>query len=150
MSEDTPASYQGVGLLHHLGIEMVHSEEGRVVGRLIIGPEHLNRAGYAHGGVFCTLMDFAACAAGLHVEPGEPQRYGVTLALTTNFTKAVNKGTLTVEGKIIAAGLKTFTAEARVHDEAGDLVAHGIGTFQWRPGSSPSARSGQPAQSQNG
>lgn len=150
MNEDIAASYQASGALHHLGIELVHSEEGRMVGGLTIGPEHLNRAGFVHGGVLCTLMDFAACGAGLHAEQGEPQRYGITLALTTNFTKAANKGRLTVEGRVLTAGLKTFTAEAHVTDEAGDIVAHGIGTFQWRPGSSPSARSGHTAQSQNG
>lgn len=137
MSADTPSSYQDVGLFGHLGLEMTHSEEGQVTGRLEIGPHHLNRAGSVHGGVLCTMIDFGACAAGLHAEPGQPQRYGVTLALTTNFTKAASKGTLTVEGKVINAGARTYTAEARVLDAAGDLVAHGIGTFQWRRGSAP-------------
>lgn len=150
MSEDVSSSYRNVGFFHHLGIEVVHSEEGRVVGRLTIGPEHLNRAGYVHGGVSCTLMDIAACASGLHVEPGEPQRYAVTLALTTNFTKPVNKGSLTVEGRLVTAGFKTFTAEAQVRNDAGDIVAHGVGTFQWQPGSAPSAHSAKSATSQNG
>lgn len=139
MSSDTPASYREVGLFQHLGLKMTGSEEGRAAGELDIGAQHLNRAGFVHGGVLCTMIDFGACAAGLHAEPGQPQRFGVTLALTTNFTKAVSKGILTVEGRMISAGLKTYTAEARIHDPSGDLVAHGIGTFQWRRGSESSA-----------
>lgn len=146
MSSDTPSSYQGVGVFEHLGLAMTHSEEGRVVGQLTVGPQHANRAGYVHGGVLCTMIDFAACAAGLHAIPGAPQRFGLTLALTTNFTKAVNKGVLTVEGKVITAGRKTYTAEARVLDAGGDLVAHGIGTFQWRRDSAPAAHSPQTQQ----
>ncbi|HWK66709.1 MAG TPA: PaaI family thioesterase [Rhizobiaceae bacterium] len=148
MSKDTLSSYRG-GIFQHLGLQMTHSQEGRMTGQLEVGPHHLNRAGYVHGGVLCTMIDFGACTAGLHAEPGEPLRFGVTLALTTNFTKAVNSGTLTVEGKVISAGRKTYTAEARVLDASGDLVAHGIGTFQWRRGSVPAATKSQ-QQSHNG
>jgi len=139
MSGDTPSSYRNVGFFQHVGLEMTHSEAGRVTGRLDVGAQHLNRAGFVHGGVLCTLIDFAACAAGLHSRPGEPQRYAVTIALTTNFTKAASQGILTVEGKIITAATRTYTAEARVMDSAGDPVAHGIGTFQWQRASAPSA-----------
>lgn len=143
--DDVSASYRNVGFFHHLGIEIIHSEEGRVQGRLKIGSEHLNRAGYVHGGVSCTLIDVAACAAGLHAEAGEAQRYAVTLALTTNFTKPANKGYLSFEGRVITASYKTYTAEAQVRDDSGDIVAHGVGTFQWRPGSAPSARTDKQA-----
>lgn len=90
-------------------------------------------------------IDVAACAAGLHAEAGEAQRYAVTLALTTNFTKPANKGYLSFEGRVITASYKTYTAEAQVRDDSGDIVAHGVGTFQWRPGSAPSARTDKQA-----
>lgn len=144
MSTDTLSSYHGVGVFQLLGLRLTHSEQNHVVAQLEAGPQHSNRAGTVHGGVLCTMIDLAACAAGLHADPGEPQRFGVTLSLTTNFTKGVSKGMLTVEGKVITAGLKTYTAEAHVRDEQGDLVAHGIGTFQWRRGSAPNLPSSQP------
>src|SRR5690606_21279565 len=127
------SSYRSVGFFGLIGLEMTHSQEGLVLGRLEIRPDHRNRAGYVHGGVLCTMMDFAACAAGLHSAPGEPVRLAVTLSLTTQFTKAVNSGHLRVEGRLVSAGRRIFTAGAQIHDDLGDLVAHGIGTFQWQP-----------------
>lgn len=144
MSNDTPSSYGDVGLFQHLQLKMTHSEQGLAIGELDIGAQHLNRAGFVHGGVLCTMIDFGACAAGLHAEPGQPLRYGITLALTTNFTKAVNKGVLRVEGRMISNGRKTYTAEARVLDASDDLIAHGIGTFQWQRGSQPAADQNDP------
>jgi acyl-coenzyme A thioesterase PaaI-like protein len=65
----------------------------------------------------------------------------VTLSLTTQFTKAVNNGRLRVEGRMLSAGRKNYSAEAHIYDDAGDLVAHGIGSFQWPAGSQPNANS---------
>ena len=143
MTEVVASSYRDIGLFNLLGIEMTHSEEGVASGAVEIDSRHRNRAGSVHGGVFCTLIDFAACAAGLHAEPGQEARYAVTLSLTTQFTKAVDGGKLEVKGRLISAGRKTFTAEAHVYDEKGAVAAHGIGTFQWRPGSEPMARTKQ-------
>ncbi|MBM6593124.1 PaaI family thioesterase [Microvirga pudoricolor] len=137
MTGPLSSTYRDVGLFGLLGLELTHSQDGSVRGRLIIDPRHRNRAGYVHGGVFCTMIDFAACAAGLHSDPGEAARYAVTLSLTTQFTKAVADGVLQVEGRIVSASRKTYTAEAQVFDDSGVIAAHGIGTFQWRPGSEP-------------
>lgn len=132
MSEHLAGSYRDVGFFGLLGIEMTHSEEGTVEGHLTIGSEHRNRAGFVHGGVLCSMIDFAACGAGLHTPAGQPRRLSVTLSLTTQFTKAAENGGLRVAGKVLSAGRKIYTAQAQVFDDAGDLVAHGIGTFQWR------------------
>lgn len=142
MSEHLIDTYRDTGLFGLLGLNLVHSEDGKVTGGLDIGPQHCNRAGAVHGGVLCTMLDFAACAAGLHSGPGEPVRLAVTLSMATQFTKAATNGHLRVEGRIITAARKTYTAEAHIFDDAGDLVAHAIGTFQWRPGSEPGAAAG--------
>lgn len=141
MSQELASTYRSIGFFELIGLELVHSEQGRVTGGLKIGSQHRNRAGNVHGGVLCSMIDFAACAAGLHSEPGEPKRYGVTLSLTTQFTKAVNNGRLRVEGRMLSAGRKNYSAEAHIYDDAGDLVAHGIGSFQWPAGSQPNANS---------
>lgn len=134
---DIAASYGTVGFLKSLGLRLVETEPGRAVGELALEPEHLNRAGVVHGGVLCTMIDFAACASGLHAEPGQPMRLGVTLSLTTQFMRPAKGGTLRVEGRMTSAGRRTFTGEAHVRDADGALVASGIGTFQWREGSEP-------------
>lgn len=132
-------SYETTGFLKSLGLRLVETQEGRVLGELVLAPEHLNRASVVHGGVLCTMIDFAACAAGLHAEPGMPMRLGVTLSLTTQFMRPARGGTLSVEGRMTSAGRRTFTGEAQVRDAQGELVASGIGTFQWSKGSEPGA-----------
>lgn len=136
---DIAASYDETGFLKSLGLRVVETQDERTVGELVLRPEHLNRAGFVHGGVLCTMIDFAACAAGLHAEPGMPTRFGVTLSLTTQFTRPAKSGKLSVEGRMTSAGGKTYTSEAHVRDADGALVASGIGTFQWRRGSEPGA-----------
>jgi len=132
-------SYAGVGLFELLGLGLDESRHGYVKGSLEIGPGHRNRMGYVHGGVICTMIDFAACASGLHAEKGEDTRYAVTISLTTQFVRPVRAGRLSVEGRMISAGRSSFTAEAHVFDDSGERAAHGIGTFRWRAGSRPNS-----------
>jgi uncharacterized protein (TIGR00369 family) len=139
MSQELASTYRRIGFFELIGLELVHSEENRVTGILTLGSQHRNRAGNVHGGVLCSMIDFAACAAGLHNEPEEPIRYGITLSLTTQFTKAVSHGQLRVEGRVLSSGRKTYSSEAHIYDDDGDLVAHGIGNFQWPAGSQPGA-----------
>jgi uncharacterized protein (TIGR00369 family) len=135
------SSYETAGFLKSLGVRLCHSQPGRVLGELIVEPDHLNRAGGVHGGVLCSMIDFAACGAGLHTEPDQHLRLGVTLSLSVQFTRPAVGGRLEVEGKVTSSGHKTYTSEASVRDGENRLVAHGIGTFQWRNGSEPSALS---------
>lgn len=139
----TAESYIGVGLFALLGLRLDESRHGFVKGSLDIGPGHRNRMGYVHGGVICTMIDFAACASGLHAEKNEPARYAVTISLTTQFTQPAREGRLTVEGRVISTGRSSFTAEAHVFNDGGGRVAHGIGTFRWRAGSQPNSSTSQ-------
>ena len=135
--QSEPIAGFDTGIFAHLGLTFPEAEPDRIVGQLDIGPQHLNRVGYVHGGVLCTMIDAAACCAGLYSPPGSPVRYAVTLSLTTQFTRPVRAGRLTVEGTVISANRTIYTGEAHVYDAENQLVAHGIGTFSWRPGSRP-------------
>jgi len=125
------------GIFAHIGLTFPEAAPDRIVGQLDIGPQHLNRVGYVHGGVLCTMIDAAACCAGLYSPPDSPTRYAVTLSLTTQFTRPVRTGRLTVVGKVISANRTIYTGEAHIFNTENQLVAHGIGTFSWRPGSRP-------------
>lgn len=135
-------TYAGTGIFHHLGFDLPDAEEGRITGYLDIGPEHLNRMGYVHGGVISTMLDAACCGAGLYSPPGASPRYAITLSLTVNFTNPVREGRLTVKGELVSAARTMFTGEGKVFAENGDLVAQGIGTFRWRKESRPDAATG--------
>lgn len=139
MTDAAAVSYEATGFLRTLGLRLIDTREGWAAGELILGPTSRNRAGYVHGGVLCTMIDFAACAAGLHAERGMPLRFAVTLSLTTQFMRPARTGLLRVEGRMTSAGRRVFTAEAHVRDEDGGRVASGVGTFQWRKGSEPGA-----------
>lgn len=89
---------------------------------------HYNPIGTVHGGYAATLLDSAlGCAVHTTLEPG----FGyTTLELKVNFVRPLTKdtGLVRVEGKIISAGKRVATAEARLTDAAGRVCSHGTTT----------------------
>ncbi|PPK64910.1 PaaI family thioesterase [Actinokineospora auranticolor] len=116
-------SGQGVGV--SLGVTVQELEEGRAVYFLDPNPATINAMYVVHGGVITTLMDTAMGSAVFTRLPD-----GVlytTLELKVNFIRTVRMdgSRLTCTATTIHVGRSTATAEARVHDGDGKLVAHG-------------------------
>lgn len=115
--------------IDHLGIERVASHEGRALLALEIKPAFRNSWNAAHGGVIMTLLDSAMSLAvrlHLHGAPG-----GVlTIEMTTKFIRPSMGERLIAEGKVIGGGRSTLFCEAEVHDDAGNLLAKGMGTLK--------------------
>ncbi len=109
----------------HCGIEEIGLVEGRTQIRLVLGPEHANNLGIAHGGVLCTLIDIAMGTAA-RTAIGRPV---ITLDMQTTFL-APGREILIAEGRVLRAGLSIIFCEAEVRTEAGDLVAKGSGVFK--------------------
>lgn len=89
---------------------------------------HLNPMGTVHGGMLATLAD---TALGCAVHTRLPAGVGYTsLDLTTKFTRAatLDSGTLTCRGEVVSIGRRTATAEARIVDGDGRVVAHAVTT----------------------
>jgi uncharacterized protein (TIGR00369 family) len=78
-----------------------------------------------HGGILATLIDVAGCYACT----ARIGRSAPTLELTVSFVKMARPGLLRVRGSIEHWSAKTAIAGASVHDEAGDVVASGRGTY---------------------
>jgi len=115
--------------IDHLGIERVQNSEGRAMLALQIKPEHRNSWQAAHGGVIMTMLDIAmSLAARLHIHsaPGGL----LTVEMNAKFISPGMGGRLTAEGKVIGGGRSTLFCEAEVRDEAGKLVAKGMGTLK--------------------
>ena len=115
--------------IDHLGIERVQNSEGRALLALQIKPEHRNSWQAAHGGVIMTMLDIAmSLAARLHIHsaPGGL----LTVEMNAKFISPGMGGRLTAEGKVIGGGRSTLFCEAEVRDEAGKLVAKGMGTLK--------------------
>ena len=81
-----------------------------------------------HGGWHATLLDSAmACAVHTLVEPGGGY---TTLEFKIHCVRPLTEkaGPVRAEGKVVASGKRTATAEGRLVDAEGRLYSHGTTT----------------------
>src|SRR3954465_10061879 len=112
------------------GIEPFDStaEPGAVVIHSIPGFRHYNPIGAVHGGYAAILLD---SAMGLAVHSMLPAGTGyTTLEFKISFIRGMTKdtGTVRTEGKTLNVGRRAATAEARITDSKGRLLAHATTT----------------------
>jgi uncharacterized protein (TIGR00369 family) len=90
--------------------------------------DFLNPLGTVHGGWIAALLD-SAMACAVHSRIGAGQTY-TTLEMKVNFVRAVTgkTGRVRCEGRVLHFGSQTATAEGRVTDMQGRLIAHGTET----------------------
>ena len=111
-----------------MGFRGVEATPGRAVFEMEPGPQHYNPIGSVHGGVALTLLDSAmGCAVHTLLDAGV--RY-TTLEVKTNFVRPMTAetGLIRCEGTVIHRGGRVATAEGRILDDAGKLLAHGTTT----------------------
>ena len=104
------------------------AEPGMVVIHSVPGIRHYNPIGSVHGGYAATLLD---SAMGLAVHSMLPVGSGyTTLEFKLSFIRGMTKdtGTVRTEGKTLHVGRRTATAEARIVDAKGRLLAHATTT----------------------
>ncbi|WP_417513695.1 PaaI family thioesterase [Minwuia sp.] len=87
------------------------------------GARHLNPQGIVHGGYAATLLDSAVGISIFTALP--PGKTFTTLELKVNYTRALPQdgSAVTATGEIIHVGRTTATAEGRIHDTEGRLLA---------------------------
>ncbi|MGE0768376.1 MAG: PaaI family thioesterase [Hyphomicrobiaceae bacterium] len=110
------------------GITIADVEHGRVVFEALPSAEFYNPLGTVHGGWISGLLDSAmGCAVHSLLQPG--QAY-TTVDLSVSFVRAIleKTGIVRCEGKVIHAGGRIATAEGRLWDARGTLLAHGTET----------------------
>lgn len=111
-----------------LGMQVDLIEFGKVVFAVETRQDFANPLGTTHGGICATLLDSVmGCAVHTTLDAGVGY---TTLELKVNYIRAVpTDGTrLTATGTTIHVGRTTATAEGRVLDDKGRLVAHGTTT----------------------
>ena len=104
------------------------AEPGVVVFHSIPAFRHYNPIGSVHGGYAATLLD---SAMGLAVHSMLPPGTGyTTLEFKISFVRGMTKDTGVVrsEGRILNVGRRAATAEARITDSKGRLLAHATTT----------------------
>jgi uncharacterized protein (TIGR00369 family) len=110
----------------HIGAKVEEVEPGRSIIYIDVEDVHLNGVGTLHGGVYASLMDNAM---GLSVLALVGVRTA-TIEMNVHFLGAVSGGRITCESEVIHRTRRTATAEAKVRDADGNLVAMGTGAFR--------------------
>ena len=107
-----------------VGFDLVELGEGRASFAMDPAERHYNPLGTVHGGIAATLLDSAmGCAVHTTLEANETY---TTLELKVNFVRAITEATgrVVAEGAVIHRGRRIATADARLTDEEGRLLAH--------------------------
>jgi len=111
-----------------LGYDVVEAERGRVVVAIVPDDRHLNPAGTVHGGLAATLLD--SCM-GLAVQSTLDKGIGqTTIEFKITLIRPITAltGPIRAEGTVLNAGRRVGSAEGRITDGAGRLLAHGTTT----------------------
>jgi uncharacterized protein (TIGR00369 family) len=104
------------------------AETGHVVFYSVPGFRHYNPIGSVHGGYAAILLD---SAMGLAVQTALPAGTGyTTLEFKISFIRGMTKdtGPVRTEGRTLNVGRRAATAEARITDANGRLLAHATTT----------------------
>jgi uncharacterized protein (TIGR00369 family) len=111
-----------------LGYDVVEAESGRVALTVTPTGAHLNPWGTVHGGLTAILLD--SCM-GLAIKSMlERGVASTTLEFKISLVRAImpETGQIRAEGKVLNCGRRVGTAEGRVTDAQGRLLAHGTTT----------------------
>lgn len=116
----------GVAVL--LGMEMEEVELGRVTFAMPPRPDMANPMGTMHGGILATLLDTVmGCAVQSSLDGGVGY---TTLDLDVRYVRAapLTGDPIRAYGNVVHVGGRTATAEGRIVDADGHLVAHATTT----------------------
>lgn len=123
-----------------LSFWLVEVGDGTAVFEADTGPHLLNPLGGVHGGWALTLIDSAAGCAGHTLLPAG---VGYTSVETkANFTRPITRdtGRVRAEGRVVGRGRQIMSAEARILDSAGRILAHGTSTLMVLRNGGPQGR----------
>ncbi|NSL21670.1 PaaI family thioesterase [Agrobacterium tumefaciens] len=112
-----------------LSFNMVEVGKGTVVFEAFPGGHLLNPMGTVHGGWALTLIDtVTGCAAHTLLPAGAGY---TTVETKANFCRPIfpDSGCVRVEGRVVNEGRTIITAEGRILDPGGRLLAHGASTL---------------------
>lgn len=110
-----------------LGIRVVESDAGRGKAVMPVRREFLHGGGVVQGGLIVTLADHCIYLAVRSVmKEGET---ALTVELKVNFIAPAAGGELTAEAGIVSRGNRIVVGEVDVRDDAGTLIARGLGTW---------------------
>jgi uncharacterized protein (TIGR00369 family) len=117
-----------IPFVEQLGLVCHAWGDGASLWRVDLAEAHLNSWEVAHGGVLMTLLDVAMATAARGPQADGPGC--ATVEMKTSFMRPA-EGELRAEGKLLHRTLSMAFCEASVFNAAGELCAHGTGTFKY-------------------
>ncbi len=111
-----------------LGYDVSEAANGRVVVTARPNAAHLNPAGTVHGGLAATMLD---TCMGLAIHSTLEKGVGsTTLEFKISLVRPITPetGLIKAEGVVLNCGRRIGTAEGRIIDQQGRLLAHGTTT----------------------
>ena len=111
-----------------LGFRLAHVDRGRAAFLCTPDASMRNPMGSIHGGIAMTLLDSAAGAA-VHTTLAAGEGYA-TLETKVNLVRTItpDTGEVRADGTVLYRGGRVATAEARLTDRTGGLLAHASST----------------------
>jgi len=142
VAPDVLKSYDGLGFLKAIiagtvpnppiselmGFHLVEAEQGRAVFEGVPEFHHYNPIGTVHGGFAATLLD-SAMGCAVHTQVPKGQGF-TTLEIKVNYVRPMfdNTGEVRCEAAVINMGKTVATADGKIVDGKGRLIAHGTTT----------------------
>ena len=115
-------------ICHTLGFRLAAVAKGYALFTMTPAFKHYNPIGTVHGGVASTLLDSCmSCALQTNLEAGLGY---ITLELKVNLVRPITAATgpIRAEGHALHVGRRSGTAEGKILDANGVLLAHGTTT----------------------
>ena len=109
-----------------IGFVLKSIEPGHAIFEMEADERHHNPMGTLHGGIYCDIAD-AATGYAYAATLAEGETF-TTIELKINFLRAVRKGTLTAEARVVKAGSTVGYIECEIKDQTGKLVAKAAST----------------------
>ena len=118
----------GMPIAKTLGLEIVEAAEGRAV--FVSEPriEHYNAIGTVHAGFTATLLDSCMACAVLSTLPKGTGFTTMEFKVSLLRPMTAETGRVRAEGSILSRGRRGATAEGRLTDGKGRLIAHATTT----------------------
>jgi uncharacterized protein (TIGR00369 family) len=111
-----------------LGFTLSEVASGFALFTMTPGFRHYNPIGSVHGGVAATLLDSCMSCA---IQTNFPTGTGyTTLEIKINYVRPITQetGPIRAEGRSLYVGRRSATAEGKIVDAKGTLLAHGTTT----------------------
>ena len=119
--------FDGVGMMRHLGVDLVRVDAQSAVLAFTVDERHANYLGGLHGGAVAAVIDTAVFFPGDMLPSG---RKLTTEGLEIHYFRPAGMGDrITVRATLLRTGRRVCTVEAKAENQSGKPIAHAVVTL---------------------